>query len=96
MCLCVSLEFTNTSIRLVGLVGVLRSLELDLQTLHADLKTIHGLNSRLSRLRIVVADESEAFALIGRSVHIDLKSNKYNLKLKVITYGHAKLPFVAF
>lgn len=57
---------------LVRLVSILGSLELNLQAFHADLKAVHGLNGGLCRLWIVVAHESEALALIGGTVHVDL------------------------
>lgn len=41
----------------VGLAVVLGALQLNLQPLHADLETVHGLNGSLRGDRIVIADE---------------------------------------
>lgn len=44
--------------RLVGSVRVLRPLQLDLQTLHADLETVHRLDGCLRARRVVEGDET--------------------------------------
>lgn len=44
--------------RLVGAVGVLRPLELHLESLHADLEAVHGLDGGLGAARVVEADEA--------------------------------------
>lgn len=41
----------------VGFAVVLGTLELNLQPLHPNLETIHGLDGSLRRHRIVIADE---------------------------------------
>ena len=56
---------------LVGSAGILWSFELDFESLHTNLESIHGLNSSLGTGWIIKAHKSEAFALICRSVNED-------------------------
>lgn len=44
--------------RLVGAVGVFRPLQLHLESLHADLEAVHGLNGGLGAAGVVEADEA--------------------------------------
>lgn len=44
--------------RLVGAVGVFRPLQLHLESLHADLEAIHGLNGGLGAAGVVEADKA--------------------------------------
>lgn len=44
--------------RLVGAVGVLRPLQLHLESLHADLEAVHGLDGGLGAAGVVEADEA--------------------------------------
>ena len=44
--------------RLVGLVGILWTLQLNLETLHANLKAVHGLDGLLGRRWVIVADKA--------------------------------------
>lgn len=57
---------------LVGSVGILGPLKLHLESLHANLETIHGLNCRLSTGRVVKTHKTKALALIGGTVNKDL------------------------
>ena len=50
---------------------ILGPLELNLETLHPNLESIHGLNSSLCTGGVIKADEAEAFALVGGSVNED-------------------------
>ena len=56
---------------LVRLVGIFRPLQLHLQSLGANLKAVHGLNSALCFHWSVVANETEAFAEIGDLIDED-------------------------
>ena len=57
---------TNT---LVRTIGILRSLELNLESLHTDLESVHSSNGRLSACRIIKADETKTFTLVCSSVN---------------------------
>jgi len=57
---------------LVGLAVALGTLELNLQSLHADLESIHGGDGSLGRHGCVVAHEPEALAEVGLLVDEDL------------------------
>ena len=54
---------------LVGLVGILGALELDLEPLHADLEAVHGPDGGLCTGGIIKADKAKAFALVGGPVN---------------------------
>lgn len=43
---------------LIGPIGVLRPFELDLQSLHADLEAVHGLDRSLRRRRVIERHET--------------------------------------
>lgn len=57
---------------LVWPILVFWALQLDFETLHPDLEPVHSLDGRLGARRVVKADESEALALIGRPVYVNL------------------------
>ena len=54
---------------LVRLVSIFRPLQLNLQSLGANLKSIHGLNGALGSHRSVVANKPEALAETGHFVN---------------------------
>lgn len=48
---------------------------MDFQSLHPDLKAVHGLNSCLCTSRVVKAHKTKALALVGGAVHENLGGN---------------------
>jgi len=60
---------------LIRSVGIFGSFELHFESLHSNLKSIHGLNGSLSTCRIVETDKTKAFALIGCPINKDFRAD---------------------
>lgn len=66
---CAAEATPDCSLLSVGMVSILGSFQLDLQTFHANLEAIHGLNSSLCTGWVVKAYKTKTFALVGGTIH---------------------------
>ena len=60
---------------LIWLGCILGSLQLNFESFHSNLETIHGLNSCLCTGGVIKADKAEALALVGGAVNEDLAAD---------------------